>query len=184
MNNVLKKFLCVAFVFAMVIPLAACGSGTKDTAAEAQFPAFKAQDFSGKEYTESIFSENEATVVNFWFTDCRACVGEMPDLEKLSSDLAAKKVKLVGFCTDAVDEIHIAQAEKILEANQVNYTNFKATDGEEIGKFINSIVAYPTTYVVDKNGKIAGDPIVGALNSDDQMKRLNETIDKAIKDVE
>ena len=42
------------------------------------------------------------------------------------------------------------------------------------------LYSFPTTYVVDKNGNIVGQPIVGAITAPDQAKKLNELIDQAL----
>ena len=53
------------------------------------------------------------------------------------------------------------------------------SDGEA-GKFTTNIFAYPTTYVVDRNGNIVGDPIVGAITEKKQAETLQAQIDKAL----
>ena len=53
------------------------------------------------------------------------------------------------------------------------------SDGEA-GKFTVNIFAYPTTYVVDRNGNIVGDPIVGAITEKKQAEALQAQIDKAL----
>ena len=43
-----------------------------------------------------------------------------------------------------------------------------------------NIYAYPTTYVVDRNGNLVGDPIVGAITEKKQKKMLEDLIDQAL----
>ncbi len=62
----------------------------------------------------------------------------------------------------------------------VTYQNvYFASDGEA-GKFTTNIFAYPTTYVVDRNGNIVGDPIVGAITEKKQAETLQKLIDQAL----
>lgn len=177
-NGLLKRLVGVAVGVILVMSLAACGS--KEAAAGKEFPTFKAEDFAGQQYTEAMFKENVATVVNFWFTGCQSCIEEMPDLEKMSQKLAEKNVKMVGICTDAGKEEVDKEVMKILKSSNVTFPNLKIKEGEEMEKLKGSIMAFPTTLVVDKNGKIVGKPIVGALNDESQEKVLNERIEEAI----
>ena len=50
----------------------------------------------------------------------------------------------------------------------------------EAGRFTTSIYAYPTTYVVDRNGNIVGDPIVGAITEKKQAETLQKLINQAL----
>ena len=40
--------------------------------------------------SDELFSKNKVTVMNFWFTTCKPCVGELGDLEKLNQELAER----------------------------------------------------------------------------------------------
>lgn len=145
------------------------------------FPEFTAKDMDGKEVTSQIFKENKATVVNFWFTGCGACIQEMPDLEKTSKDLEAKGVKLIGVCTDSNTEEGIKEAKKILDTNKVTYTNLIFDSSKEVDDYVNTIMAYPTTLVINKDGKVVGKPIIGSIDSPEQLDILNKTIEEAMK---
>ena len=48
------------------------------------------------------------------------------------------------------------------------------------GTFTSNIFAFPTTYVVDRNGNIVGEPIVGAITEKNQAETLQSLIDQAI----
>ena len=52
----------------------------------------------------------------------------------------------------------------------------------EAGKVTTNIFAYPTTYVVDRNGNIVGEPIVGAITEKKQGEALQKLIDQALAD--
>ncbi len=180
MKKNFKKIICFAAIAVMLLSLVACGS-KEDDAAFKTFPAFTAEDYSGQQYTESMFAESDATVVNFWYTGCQACVEEMPDLEKMSAELSEKNVKLIGLCADAGPNVEIdKEVLRILEKTGVTYPTLKITSGEKMVEMLNSVTAFPTTFVVDKNGNIIGEPIVGTINTESQEKVLNEKIDKAI----
>ena len=60
------------------------------------------------------------------------------------------------------------------------YKNIWFDSKSEAGKFTSGLYSYPTTYVVDKNGNIVGDPIVGSITGKKQMEKLNKLIDQAL----
>lgn len=41
-------------------------------------------------------------------------------------------------------------------------------------------MSFPTTYVIDRNGKIVGEPVLGGITNENSMKQLQENIDTAI----
>ena len=91
-----------------------------------KFPDFQGKDLDGKEVNSSeLFSGNTVTVVNFWFTTCKPCVGELADLDALNQELAQKGGAVVGinaFTLDG-DEGAIAEAKEILSKKGASYQN-------------------------------------------------------------
>ena len=155
---------------------------TSDSSADA-FPSFEGQDLDGNPVdSATLFSNNAVTVVNFWFTTCKPCVGELPDLEALHQELAKKGGTVIGINAFTLDSNakEIEDAKSILEQQGVSYPNICFASDSDAGLFTAGLYAFPTTYVVDRNGRIVGDPIVGAISSDAQMKKLNALIDQAL----
>ena len=148
-----------------------------------KFPAFEGKDLEGNEVTsQELFSGNAVTVVNFWFTTCNPCVGELAELDGLNQELAQKGGALIGvnaFTLDG-DEGAISEAKDILTKKGVTYQNVYFPSDSEAGKFTANIFAYPTTYVVDRSGNIVGDPIVGAITDKKQAQTLQERIDQVL----
>lgn len=148
-----------------------------------KFPAFDGKDLAGNEVKSStLFGENTVTVVNFWFTTCSPCVGELAELEALNKQLAEKGGAVVGinsFTLDG-DKTAIAEAKDILTKKGVSYKNIWFDSKSEAGEFTSGLYSYPTTYVVDKNGNIVGEPIVGAITGQKQAQTLQKLIDQAI----
>lgn len=157
-------------------------AGTAGDSAEA-FPSFEGQDFDGNPVdSATLFSNNAVTVVNFWFTTCKPCVGELPDLEALHQELAKKGGAVIGINAFTLDSNakEIEDAKSVLEQQGVSYQNICFASNSDAGLFTAGLYAFPTTYVVDRNGRIVGDPIVGGISSDAQMKKLNALIDQAL----
>ena len=150
-----------------------------------KFPSFEGKDLDGNTVkSDELFSANAVTVVNFWFTTCNPCVGELADLDALNKELAQKGGTLIGVNTFTLDgdKAAISEAKDVLEKKGATYRNVYFDSDGEAGKFTANIFAYPTTYVVDRNGNIVGEPIVGAITGTKQAEMLQTLIDQAIAD--
>ena len=148
-----------------------------------KFPAFEGKDLNGNTVkSDDLFSKNAVTVVNFWFTTCNPCVGELAELDALNKELAEKGGALIGVNTFTLggDEAAISEAKDVLAKKGATYQNVYFDSDGEAGKFTANIFAYPTTYVVDRNGNIVGDPIVGAITEKKQAEALQAQINKAL----
>ena len=158
-------------------------SNPPDDGSMQKFPAFEGKDLDGNTVkSDELFSANAVTVVNFWFTTCNPCVGELADLDALNKELAEKGGALIGinsFTLDG-DEKAIAEAKEVLAKKGATYQNIYFGSGGDAGKFVENVFAYPTTYVVDRNGNIVGDPIVGAITEKNQAETLQKLIDQAL----
>ena len=167
----------------MSVPAGSDMSMAPDDGSMQKFPAFEGKDLEGNPVkSDELFSGNAVTVVNFWFTTCNPCVGELAELAALNKELAQKGGALIGVNTFTLDgnEAAISEAKDVLAKKGATYQNvYFASDGEA-GKFTTNIFAYPTTYVVDRSGNIVGDPIVGAITEKKQAETLQKLIDQAL----
>ena len=167
----------------MSVPAGSDMTNPPDDGSMQKFPAFEGKDLDGNPVkSDELFSANAVTVVNFWFTTCNPCVGELSELDALNKELAKKGGALIGVNTFTLDgdEAAISEAKDVLTKKGVTYQNvYFASDGEA-GKFTTNIFAYPTTYVVDRNGNIVGAPIVGAITEKKQAETLQKLIDQAL----
>ncbi len=148
-----------------------------------KFPTFEGKDLDGNTVkSDELFSANAVTVVNFWFTTCNPCVGELSELDALNKELAEKGGSLIGVNTFTLDgdEAAISEAKDVLAKKGATYQNVYFNSDGEAGKFTENIFAYPTTYVVDRNGNIVGEPIVGAITEKNQAEKLQKFIDQAL----
>lgn len=152
-----------------------------DNGSMGKFPSFEGKDLDGNEIkSDELFSGNAVTVVNFWFTTCSPCVGELSELDALNKELSEKGGSLIGinsFTLDG-DEAAISEAKAVLKKKDASYRNVYFDSNSEAGKFVGNVYAYPTTYVVDRSGSIVGEPIVGAVTGKSQMEKLKSLIDK------
>ena len=167
----------------MSVPAGSDMTNPPDDGSMQKFPAFEGKDLDGNPVkSDELFSANAVTVVNFWFTTCGPCVGELGDLDALNKELSGKGGALIGINAFTLDgnEAAISDAKDVLTQSGATYQNVYFDSGSEAGKFVESIYAYPTTYVVNRSGRIVGDPIVGAITSKAQADALQAQIDKAL----
>lgn len=197
-----KKKILLLITAVLALALSACGTqaghgkANRNSAAaanhstnmesdrhEQSFPSFEGKDFDGNDVSsQELFAGNSVTVVNFWFTTCGPCVGELAELEKLNQELMEKGGRLIGinaFTLDG-DEQAILEAKDVLAKKQAAYQNIYFPSDSEAGILVSSTYAYPTTYVVDRRGTIVGNPIVGAVTAEKQMDLLKKMIDDTV----
>ncbi len=167
----------------MSMPAGSDTSTPPDDGSMQKFPAFEGKDLDGNMVkSDELFSANAVTVVNFWFTTCNPCVGELSELDALNKELAEKGGSLIGVNTFTLDgdETAISEAKDVLAKKGATYQNVYFDSDGEAGKFTTNIFAYPTTYVVDRSGNIVGEPIVGAITEKKQAETLQKLIDQAL----
>ena len=167
----------------MSMPAGSDTSTPPDDGSMQKFPAFEGKDLDGNTVkSDELFSGNAVTVVNFWFTTCNPCVGELAELDALNKELAEKGGALIGVNTFTLDgdEAAISEAKDVLAKTGATYQNVYFDSDGEAGKFTTNIFAYPTTYVVDRSGNIVGEPIVGAITEKKQAETLQKLIEQAL----
>lgn len=167
----------------MSMPAGSDTSTPPDDGSMQKFPAFEGKDLDGNPVkSDELFSANAVTVVNFWFTTCNPCVGELSELDALNKELAKKGGALIGVNTFTLDgdEAAISEAKDVLAKKGATYQNVYFDSDGEAGKFTTNIFAYPTTYVVDRSGNIVGEPIVGAITEKKQAETLQKLIEQAL----
>ena len=153
-----------------------------DSSSESSFANLSGVDFDGNKVDKSLFSKNAVTVLNFWFTGCKPCVEELPKLNKLNEAIKAKGGEVVGINTDTFDgsESAIKDAKKVLEQQGAKYRNLSIDSSCDVGKYASNIMAFPTTVLVDRNGKIVGEPLLGGVDNQENYDALMKQIESVI----
>ena len=146
------------------------------------FPQFEGKDLDGNSVDSSLFANNAFTVVNFWFSGCKPCVDEMDDLEALNQRIKEQGGEVIGVNTETLDgnADNITTAKKILESAGASFRNIYFDPNGEAGKFALGIMAFPTTCVVDRQGNIVGEPIMGGIDQEANMATLEKLIAEAV----
>ena len=147
------------------------------------FRDFSGQDYDGNTVDGSLFSNNAVTVVNFWFTGCKPCVAELSKLNELNDAIKSMGGEVVGINTETFDanKDAIKEAASILESQGAKYRNLSIDSDSAAGKYASNIMAFPTTILVDRNGNIVGEPMLGGIDNQDNydtlMKQIQSVID-------
>ena len=147
------------------------------------FKNFSGTDYDGNAVDESLFSNNAVTVVNFWFTGCKPCVAELSRLNELNDAIKSMGGEVIGINTETFDgnEDAIKEAASVLESQGAAYRNLSIDSDSDAGKYASAIMAFPTTILVDRNGAIVGEPMLGGIDNQDNydtlLKQIQEVID-------
>lgn len=159
-------------------------SGAKnDSDDTAPFQNFSGKDFDGNAVDQNLFSGNAVTVINFWFTGCKPCVAELSKLNELNDAIKSMGGEVIGINTETFDgnETAIKEAAAVLESQGAKYRNLSIDASSDAGKYASDIMAFPTTILVDRNGNIVGDPMLGGIDNQDNydtlMKQIQSVID-------
>ena len=147
-----------------------------------KFPEFDGMDLDGNAVTSDLFKDNAVTVINFWFSTCAPCIAELGELNELNEALKLRGGEVIGINADTIggDEKMIKEAKELLEAKGAMYRNLYFPENSEVGQLTFSIMAFPTTYVFDRNGRIVGEPLLGGIDNEKNLEMLQKTIDEAL----
>ena len=124
-------------------------------------PAFETQDLQGNTVTNAIFAQKDVTVINFWGTFCSPCISEMPELGAWMREMP-ENAQLIGVVTDAMlgDSRTAQTAAQILEKADAPFVSLLMDDA--LAELCSTLAGVPTTVLVDSEGRIIGEPILGA----------------------
>ena len=111
-------------------------------------PDFELSDLKGGKHSLSDY-KGKVVLVNFWATWCPPCVKEMPSMQRLQDKYQGKDFQIlaVNMGEDATT-ITI-----FLDKIKVNFPILMDSDGTVLKQW--KIFAFPTTFLIDKDGNIA-----------------------------
>lgn len=177
MKKIINIILITCLII-LIITITSCSNNNNIEPSKSPFPEFKGTDMNGNIITNDIFTKYDVTIVNFWNNGCGTCIQEMPELEDYYQEFKNKNINLIGIGTDSGDsDEKLKFAKEIIATKGVTYTNFSPDKNSELyKKFIPSLAGYPTTFIVDKEGNIIGNSIVGNVKKQDNV--LRDRIDK------
>ena len=128
-------------------------------------PAWQLTTLDGKPIGKDTL-KGKIVVLDFWATWCPPCVREIPGYVQLQKKYADKGLVIVGL---SVDQKGAAVVEPFAKKNAVNYP--LALVSPEIVETFGGIEAIPTTFLIDREGKIRHRK-VGAMETEDYEKLI------------
>ena len=181
MNKIFKDISKIFVLLFLALAMTACTSKAPEgptVSSGDSFPKFDAVDFKGNPVSSDVFKDSPVTIMSIWFTGCKGCIDEMPNLQKISEELKDKNVKVMSICLDTYEDKKIKEeAEKIIEAKGVKYPNLAVKPSEEIDNYLKNLTAFPTTLLIGRDGKIIDNISVGSQEKIDELyKKIDEII--------
>lgn len=157
-------------------------TSSQDFSDDGVFSNLSTTDLSGNPIDSSTFKENKITLVNAWNIGCTPCIDELPDLAKLNEEYKEKGAAIKGlyfnFAEDISDD-EMSQIQDVLSNANATYPQLRLTKDLYAKDSLKNIMAFPTTFVIDSNGKIL-DKLEGSKDYDG----WKEVIDKYLAEVE
>lgn len=142
---------------------------------------FTTKDINGNEFTQDYFKNYDLTLVNVFTTWCSFCIQEMPALERLNREMSGSGVGVLGVVYDSVDANGkpvyetIGLAKAIQERAGTTFP-FIQPDETYMNGALKGVNSYPTTFFIDKNGNIVGEPIMGARSFEEWKNTVNQML--------
>lgn len=128
-------------------------------------PSFQAVTIAG-EPVSSEKLKGKVVVLNFWFTQCKPCVAEMPALNKLAREFAAQDVEFIAIALDTKEKI-----QAFLLAHPFDYKII--AEGRELSALFR-IMPYPTNIVLDREYKVAAILHNGPANAEEELENYEK----------
>lgn len=142
---------------------------------------FTLKDQYGNEHTLSDY-KGKVVFLNFWASWCGPCKEEMPEIEELYEEYGKNQgdVIILGAANPSSDEypnnndVSEEEIAAFLEENNLNFPTVYDVTGDVFRDYY--ITAFPTTFLVDKEGNIYG-YAQGQLTKDMMKNAIEQAIE-------
>ncbi|MDN4055389.1 TlpA disulfide reductase family protein [Massilia sp. YIM B02763] len=151
-----------AFIGAAVLAIAGIGFATfgkQQQAPDVTFISIDGQKISSQDL------RGKVVMVNFWATSCTTCVKEMPQMIETYNKFKGQGLEFVAVA------MNYDRPDYVLNYTQAKQLPFKVAldSGGDLAKQFGDVNMTPTTFVIDKDGKILkrylGEPDFGQLHT-------------------
>ena len=133
---------------------------------------FETTDIDGRPVkSEELFAAHDITLVNFWATWCGPCKSELEELGNIHRRLEKKNAAVVGICDDAAEKTEECRA--LIKEKNLTYVNLMGVKDTAEELFIDS---FPTSFYVDREGKIVTNPVIGVPADVSEYEKTVETL--------
>lgn len=137
--------------------------------------SFEAITLDNNTFTQEDLAQKDVTVINFWSVMCGPCIEEMPELAKFRNNLP-ENVELLTVCLDGNTDTE--SVKQILQ--EAEYEGITLLGGTgDFQKLSDEIQYTPTTIIVDKDGNMIGEEMIGG--QEDLSKTLTEAVNAALR---
>ncbi len=142
-------------------------------------PEFALEDLSGKKVSLADY-KGKAVLVNFWATWCGPCKIETPWLVDLRNQYAGQGFEILGVSTDDIDR----DDSKMLGTEKKEIGDFVQRmhmpypvliEGDKLSKPYGGLDAMPTSFFVDRSGKIVAAQM-GITSKDDIESNIKKAL--------
>lgn len=140
-------------------------SGGKPTTAPQPSPAWELKDVDGKTVKSADF-KGKVVILDFWAAWCPPCRAEIPGFIELRKKYQNQGLVVAGV---SLDQGGAAGVKKFMEKEGVNYPVLLGS--EEVVRAFGGVEAIPTTFIIDRKGRIAGKH-EGFTDKDDFEKEI------------
>lgn len=158
----------------LLIPLFLIGINcSKNNNLSTNLPSFTLIDNSNNKVTFAEFAIDNVVFVNFWATWCGPCLEETPSLVELHNEFKDKSVKFLGISIDEGAEA-MQLVEQFKSEYKIPYPIVVDKD-QSIQKAFGGMRGIPTTFIIDKNGKIT-DKLLGSRSKEVFAEIINKAL--------
>ena len=144
-----------------------------------QAPAFSLEDLAGKKVSLADY-KGKAVLINFWATWCGPCKIETPWLVDLRNQYAGQGFEILGITTDDIDRTDAKmlgeEKKEISDFVQKMHMPYPVLiQGDTISKPYGGLDAMPTSFFVDRTGKIVA-ATMGISSKDDIETNIKKAL--------
>ncbi|ROL56990.1 TlpA family protein disulfide reductase [Bacteroidetes/Chlorobi group bacterium Naka2016] len=126
---------------------------------------------NGKEVKFSDYVKGKIVLLNFWGTWCPPCRREIPDLIEVHNEGESRDFLVVGITLERDIENAETNVKDFAKQKGIKYLNIIDKD-QSIARAYGGINAVPTTFIINKQGKIV-ETLVGARMKQDFIDAIN-----------
>ena len=151
-------------------------NGKRDAIPTVPAPDFTLTDQYGNTHTLSDY-KGKTVFLNFWATWCPPCRAEMPEIQEIYEEYGENGSDVVILGIAGPNLGREGSAEDIADFLKDNgYTYPVVMDEGGLNAYLYGISAYPTTFMIDKNGNIYG-YVTGQITKDIMLSIIEQTVD-------